>query len=640
MDIPLTFRTLKVKVIGGIVMTFCLLTLPFFYFLYTLHQEQLFRGLKDSTTELSKLVETSLEYAMLSYDLSLLKEIVKELSQQQGVEDIRILDPHAVIKIAPEQELQGKALNKSDPNCQICHRFPPDKRENIAIITTAQGRRVFRTMTPIYNKPPCYACHEPGQRINGVLLMDFSLASIEQHLLSNVQEMVIWMATMLFSMILVASMLLNKVVLRKLKIFVEKSRAIGQGQVHEAIPVQGKDEIAQLAEAFNQMTRNLKESMREIRQHKDYLERLINSISDGIVVVNRSQQLVLANQAYRTNFSTPSQTIHSIIFGGQGGINPVEETFQSGKPCTTVSLLRFSTGQERYVEIFSSPLFDEQGEVFQVVEVWRDITARKHLEAGLSHTEKLASLGLLASGIAHEINNPLASITTCIEGLQRRWKHLFPEQTTVDGVEEYLQLILTEIQRCKETTEKLRILSRKPRLSFDFIDLNRTLRDTISLLNYEAQVHQIRILEDLDPNLPFIRGDESQIREVFLNIALNALQAMEQQGGELYLSSHRTQEGVQITFRDTGPGIASEDRGKIFDPFFTRKEKGTGLGLFIAHTIIHNHGGKITVESTLHQGARFIVTLPVEGVSPALSLALYPAAKEMPYVIEDRGVGR
>ncbi|RMF88631.1 MAG: HAMP domain-containing protein [Nitrospinota bacterium] len=632
-------QTLKVKVIGGIVLTVCLLTLLFFYFLYNLHRGQLFRSLKDSTTELSRLIESSLEYAMLSHDLRLLIEIVKELSQQQGVESVRILDPHAVIRITPEPELRGKALNRGDPNCQVCHRFPPEQRENVAIITTPGGKRVFRTMTPIYNKPPCYTCHDPGQRINGVLLMDFSLASIEKHLRSNLQEMVLWMVTMVSSIILVASILLNKVVLKKLKIFVEKSRLIGQGHLHEAIPVQGKDEIAQLAEAFNQMTHNLEESMQKVQQHKDYLENLINSISDGIVVLDRDHHLVLANRAYRTQFSAPSQTVHSIVFGGQGNLNAVEETFQQGKPHTTVSLLRFADGEERYVEIFSSPLFNERGEVFQVVEVWRDITARKHLEAGLSHAERLASLGVLASGIAHEINNPLASVTTCIEGLQRRWKLLPPERRLDTELEEYLQLILTEIQRCKETTEKLRILSRKPRPSSDFIDLNRALRDTISLLTYEAQANQIQILENLDPHLPLIRGDESQLRQVWLNIALNAIQAMESGGGTLYLSTCCTEDGVQVTFRDTGPGIAPEDRGKIFEPFFTRKEKGTGLGLFIAHSIIHSHGGKIRVESAPQQGATFIITLPVEGISPVIPLIPYPE-KELLHDTEDRGVDR
>ena len=164
--------------------------------------------------------------------------------------------------------------------------------------------------------------------------------------------------------------------------------------------------------------------------------------------------------------------------------------------------------------------------------------------------------------------------------------------------------------KCKAITEKLLFLSHKSEFNRDFVDVNKSLKETISLVEHEAAINNMEIKKRLCLDLPFIQGDETQLRQLFLNMALNALQAMNQ-GGVLTVSSESTVDHVLVTFEDTGVGIKREDLSRIFEPFFTTKakEKGTGLGLTICYKIVKQHEGLIEVESIEGEGAKFKITL-------------------------------
>ena len=467
------FHRLSFKVICGVVTTLILISVVFFLIFYRLHRYQLISSLQESTSHLARLIETNLEYAMLNRDLDLLTKMLTTLGQEPGVEDVAILDKEAVVKISPYPQLIGQELNQMEVGCQVCHDLPPNRRSNTAIITNKAGKKLFRNMIPIFNKPQCFGCHDRTNRINGVLLMDFSMEPIEKHLSLNVKEMLLWAGLMSSATILVLVVLMNKLILRKLKLFVRKTELVGKGNLDEWISIPGRDEISELGDHFNKMTESLKESMGKLREHKEYLENLLNSIDDGVVVIDREYRIVLANTAFLSKFKLSREesvgsSCHGRAMGEvapcawSDGSCPMEETFRTGSSHKTMLSFKGSDGVETYAEIYSSPIFNEQGELFQGVEVWRDITERKRLEATLSHSERLASLGVLASGVAHEINNPLASISACIEGIQRRLNRIpefnWEKQKDID---EYFSLVLKEIQRSKETTQKLLILSRK-----------------------------------------------------------------------------------------------------------------------------------------------------------------------------------
>jgi len=240
---------------------------------------------------------------------------------------------------------------------------------------------------------------------------------------------------------------------------------------------------------------------------------------------------------------------------------------------------------------------------------------RSHRELQLSHqaleqtqfqlirTEKLAALGELAAGVAHEINNPLGTITIythlLLKGLEKD-----------DPRREDVELILSEANRTKEIVQGLLSFARETKLRPGLTNINELLEDVLGLLVNQSLFHNIKIKKSFFQNLPTIFADATQLKQVFLNIILNAAQAMEGKGN-LVISTIQEKKQIKVKIQDTGPGIPPEIMGKLFNPFFTTKEKGTGLGLAISYGIIERHSGKIDIETKLGKGSTFIVSLPI-----------------------------
>jgi signal transduction histidine kinase len=226
----------------------------------------------------------------------------------------------------------------------------------------------------------------------------------------------------------------------------------------------------------------------------------------------------------------------------------------------------------------------------------------------------MASVGTLAAGVAHEINNPLASLLAGIESLQR-WlgRREFGAVGTAEAAET-LALLEREARRCRETTDKLMLLAQPVQTAPTHMDMNAAVRDTLSLLNFMMRQQKIRVVETLEPSLPPVWARASGIRGVCMNLMLNAVQAMPQ-GGTLTVLTRREGEGVAIEVADSGPGIEPGHLDRIWDPFFTTKPvgQGTGLGLSITQRVVARHGGQIRVDSRPGRGARFVVWLPLAG---------------------------
>jgi len=253
-------------------------------------------------------------------------------------------------------------------------------------------------------------------------------------------------------------------------------------------------------------------------------------------------------------------------------------------------------------------LLEQSKKIYQQLE-------RSHRELQLSHqaleqaqfqlirTEKLVALGELAAGVAHEINNPLGTITIythlLLKGLEKD-----------DPRREDVELILSEANRTKEIVQGLLSFARETKLRPGPTNINELLEDVLGLLVNQSLFHNIKIKKSFFQNLPTIFADATQLKQVFLNIILNAAQAMEGKGN-LVISTIQEKKQIKVKIQDTGPGIPPEIMGKLFNPFFTTKEKGTGLGLAISYGIIERHSGKIDIETKLGNGSTFIVSLPI-----------------------------
>ncbi|MGB4223072.1 MAG: [Fe-Fe] hydrogenase large subunit C-terminal domain-containing protein [Syntrophorhabdus sp.] len=225
-------------------------------------------------------------------------------------------------------------------------------------------------------------------------------------------------------------------------------------------------------------------------------------------------------------------------------------------------------------------------------------------QAQLIRTEKLASIGQLAAGVAHEINNPLGTITIYAHLLQKSLESDDPRREDVD-------LIISEAGRAKDIVQGLLSFAREKKLKATEIKVSDILEEVLSLVINQPLFRNIKIEKSFDPGLQTIVADEAQLKQVFLNIIMNAAQAMDG-GGKLLINVSSGKKHIKIRIQDTGPGIPPEVMRHVFDPFFTTKEKGTGLGLAISYGIIERHQGKVDVETELGKGTTFVITLPVK----------------------------
>jgi len=356
------------------------------------------------------------------------------------------------------------------------------------------------------------------------------------------------------------------------------------------------------------------------------LPQLIDSLTDAVIVTDREHRVVAANRRYLEVFGGADRAgvagadceVAVRCAEAMAGMGPGScaacDVLQTGSPQRRMRVVSDASGAARRWEATFSPVLDRVGDVSHVVEVWRDVSERSHLESQLSHGERLASLGILAAGVAHEINNPLASIQAGVDCLMR-W--ISPDgrfSVPPEEAHEVLEVLGRETGRCRDITDKLLLLAQPYSVEPTWVNLNRAVEDTVTLLRYQMQKQQVRSVAELAPGMPEMWGKESGVRAICMNLMLNAVQAMPK-GGTLAVRTRRAGASLRLEIEDTGPGISDSHLDRIWDPFFTTKPpgQGTGLGLSITQRIVTRHGGRIRAENRSEGGARFIVELPVEG---------------------------
>jgi signal transduction histidine kinase len=295
--------------------------------------------------------------------------------------------------------------------------------------------------------------------------------------------------------------------------------------------------------------------------------------------------------------------LRSDDFGGRGKLENLMLTiYGKNKEELPVSLAA-SIIYEGEKEIASLGIFTDLREKIKIERELQETQVR------LLQSEKMASLGSLAAGVAHEINNPLGGILIFASLLMEDF------EANDDPRVQDLKKIVEEGTRCKEIVRSLLEFGRQTESKFEPMDINKAIIDGLFFLENQVLFHDIRIIKQLDPALPLIQGNANQLKQVFMNIMVNAAEAMSDEGGSLTITTAKSQDesSIIISFKDTGTGIPPEVQSRIFDPFFTTKEvgKGTGLGLSTSYGIIQSHHGNIEVESEVGKKTTFNILLPV-----------------------------
>lgn len=360
------------------------------------------------------------------------------------------------------------------------------------------------------------------------------------------------------------------------------------------------------AEEIEERTR-----VREIQVSRNLIRGVIDSIPMGLALLD-SQGIVLAvNRALSERFGVEPVNLVGEAYNTTIGLwdtSPAAQTFLSGVAGKVRRTVTRPDGARTLLEIASIPLKDADGRPHQVVEVWEDITERVALQTQLVRVEKLAAIGHLAASIAHEVGNPLQAI----QGFLALFLEQCPSETPN---RHYLTLAEEEIERIVQVLARLRDLYRPRADVIAAIDLNALLDSVLLLTSKQLERGHIRVLREQDLDLPRIQGVADQLKQVLLNLVLNAAEAMSG-GGMLHIQTYAFHDqankpGVTITITDTGTGIPPDQLPHIFDGLHTTKERGMGLGLYTSKAIIERHMGRISVQSIPGEGTTFTILLPI-----------------------------
>lgn len=362
------------------------------------------------------------------------------------------------------------------------------------------------------------------------------------------------------------------------------------------------------------LTSELKNSEARYRLLSEEWELTFNAVTDAIFAADKNFTILRANAATAKllGFSSPEELIglkcYSLFHGTEKppASCPFSKMSSARKPVIE-ELEEPYLGRILSVGLF--PVFDEHGEITSFVHSIRDITEEKELRESFFQAQKLASIGELISGVAHELNNPLSSVLAYAQLLSM-------EPSMSEKARESLRWIEEEARRAAGIVQNLLDFVRKRPPKKVLVDVNELIRKTLALRAYEMRVENIETKTEFAPSLPFTLADPQQLQQVFLNIIINAEQAMYEahKGGTLTIRTSLTPENfIRIEFRDDGPGIPKEHMSRIFDPFFTTKEKGIGMGLAIAYNLVKEHGGRIWARNnTPEPGVTFFVEIPLE----------------------------
>ncbi len=578
-----------------------------------------------ASQQISMLFQASLENAMVKRDLPGVRDILRRMGRQPAVHGVMLANPKGEIRFASHSRLLKKPVVKRElAACgSACSgRWPPERPYSRFHDDPVLGL-VLRTVKPIYNKPVCTPCHGPLEThpVNGVLIADFDARNLRTNAVLGAAGMAGAGALIMLMTLLAAGYFLRRSVLLPVRALERTSSRLAAGDLSARAPVSGRDELGRLAEGFNTMAEKVQGLVERLRAHDAFLQSLMDAVPDGIRVIGPDYRIRLANRAYCEQTGDDPETVsgalcHASAHGREEPCPdslvtcPLEAVKRGGGGLKIMHTHVGPDGEKMPVEIVSAPLQDPATGERLVVEAIRDLSA----QITVTQEQRMAELGQLATGVAHEIHNPLASVRLGLQAMIRAAERGRPEEE----IFAYLRQVDEAVDQCISVTGKLLRLSMPPAEHLQVVDIAAVVEDVVSLLRFEAERQKVKVHLDVHhAHRPL--ATDTEMRMLVLNMVQNAFHAMPD-GGELRISTQETEKEIRLLVSDTGVGMDSQTMEHIFDPFFSRRAdraEGTGLGLTICRAIVERYNGTIAVRSAPGRGTTFIITLPAADAAGA-----------------------
>lgn len=573
---------------------------------------------ENDARRLATLFEASLHNAMLQRDLAGLGHLLQTLGDAPGVARAGLLDIRGEVRFASDPA--WLATTHTDRLAGLCLSAarPGQATAQIQWRPGTSGPALHLAY-PIANQARCAACHGPAsaQPFNGVLLIEFQ----PEHTLSPPQGqtpallLVGLGALTLFGLLMAWT--LTRLITRPLAALTGAADRLAAGDTQARAALSGQDEFARVGRHFDTMAERLDHSMGRLRSQQAFLQQLIDALPDPVLVIGADHRIRLANHAYRQIIGQPRDRVAGACCHRIGRALdqpcpatlvhcPLAELTGANPPRSlrTVMTLRHADGTDIPVEIEAAPLPVDG--LPGVVEVMRPLDR----SIRFSQEQRLATIGLLANGVAHEIHNPLASIRLA---LQASLRGLQTDTITREELVDYLELVDDQIDRAVLATDRLMRMSHPPGEQPSPVPLAPAVDDVLALLREECRQRRVTTHVELAPATVQVLADHAGLRQVLVNLVHNALHAMPE-GGEIHIRRVESADGRHqvLSVRDTGTGIPDADLPRIFLPFFSRRadgQSGMGLGLAICKSLMDHFGGDISVRSEGCAGTTFTLTL-------------------------------
>jgi len=505
-------------------------------------------------------------------------------------------------------DAQGRALLHTDPNVSLKNQVLP-ARQDFRQVANGGFRRQLEV---VYGPPQLYEIRVPLERGGlpfGSVRVGISTIFLKSELRPQLDRALLLAGTAIFITLLLAAALSNlalrplAIIGRRLDLMTEPG---GEAET-EAQREQEPDEVNAVTTKINRLGRQMRDVKEVFTALKDNLDQIMANLQDGLILFTRDARAILVSAAVERFLGIPRQQ----MLGHNAGEFFTHETqigrlvldaFMDHQPLSPRDI---ETEDGRRIQI-ALDFIEEGGERIGALLTLRDAESVRRIESEIELSHRLAAIGRLASGVGHEVKNPINAIVVHLEVLRQKLQQMDPD------TRRHMDVIASEIQRLDRVVQMLIDFTRPVELRLTDIDLSRIVDEVLSLASPDAERHGVRVIRQLAAETLPVRVDADLLKQALLNVVLNGVQAMPQ-GGNLEVAARRAGDReIVIEVRDQGAGIAPEIRDKVFNLYFTTKKAGTGIGLAMTYKVMQLHHGSIDFAPASPRGTVFQLTLPLQ----------------------------